>query len=138
MILRVGYWDLNPKSRDGSGAGWGQRMEFSPLSRIVLSCPILAFPRMTGKIFFPHRYPLGPLETPPYLVKLYFLLICPQLLQFFLIELISLIKINLKLQINLSNQIKLFFSKNWIILSNCSTRQYHKKKKKKNLIVQNQ
>ena len=44
---------------------------------------------------------------------------------FFLINYVSLMKIYLKLQLNLSHQIKLFFSKNWIILSKCLTRQYH-------------
>ena len=45
-------------------------------------------------------------------VKLYFLLICLELLQLFLIKPVLLIKIFLKLQINLSHQIKLIFSKN--------------------------
>ena len=45
-------------------------------------------------------------------VKLYFLLICLELLQLFLIKLVLLIKIFLKLQINLSHQIKLIFCKN--------------------------
>ena len=49
---------------------------------------------------------------------------------FFLIKHISLIKIYLKLQINLSQQIKLIFSKNWLILSKCLTKQYHSKNKK--------
>ena len=68
-------------------------------------------PRMTGKIFLPNLRLLGLRETIPHLVKLYFLLICSQLLQLFLIKLVSLIKIYLKLQINLSYQIKLIFSK---------------------------
>ena len=61
-----------------------------------------------------------------------------------LIKLVSLIKIYLKLKINLSHQIKLIFSKNWIILLKCLTRQYHQKKKKKkpkqnkNLLIKNQ
>ena len=37
----------------------------------------------------------------------------------------------MKLKIDLSHQIKLFFSKNWIILLKCLTKLYHKKKKKK-------
>ena len=45
-------------------------------------------------------------------------------------------KNNLKLQINLSHQIKLIFSKNWIILLKCLTRQYHNKNK--NRIIKNQ
>ena len=28
--------------KDGNGAGWGRRMGFSSLSRMILSCPILA------------------------------------------------------------------------------------------------
>ena len=64
---------------------------------------------MTGKILLPHPHPLGPRESPPHLVKLYFL---PTIIQLFLIKLVSLIKIYLKLQINLSHQIKPIFSKN--------------------------
>ena len=56
--------------------------------------------------------PLGPRKSSSYPVKLYFLLICLQLLQLFLIKLDSLIKIYLKLQISLSHQIKQIFSKN--------------------------
>ena len=36
----------------------------------------------------------------------------------------------MKLQINLSQQNKLIFSKNWLILSKCLTKQYHSKNKK--------
>ena len=79
----------------------------------VLSHPCLAPPRMTEKIFLPNSRPLDPCEAPPHPVKLYFLLICLLLLQFFFfMKLISLVKIYLKLQINLSHQIKLIFSKN--------------------------
>ena len=39
--------------------------------------PTHAPPLMTGKIFLPYPSPLGPWEALPYLVKLYFLLICP-------------------------------------------------------------
>ena len=56
----------------------------------------------------PLRGPRSP--VPPR--KTYFLLICSQLLQLFLIKPVLLIKIYLKLQINLSHQIKLIFSKN--------------------------
>ena len=76
----------------------------------VLSYPCLA--SHDRKNFLPHPRPLAPHKTPPHLVKLYFLLICPQLLQLFLIKPVSLIKIYLKLQINLSYQIKLIFSEN--------------------------
>ena len=90
-------------SRDGNGAGWVRRMVYSPPPCIVLSYPILTSPRMKGKIFLPHPRPLGPREAPTHPVKLYYLLICPQLLQLFLIKPISLIKIYLKLLINLSH-----------------------------------
>ena len=72
----------------------------------------LTHPCMMGKIFLPHPRPLEPHKLLPHFVKLYFLLICQQLLQLFLIKFISLIKIYLKLPINLSHQIKLIFSKN--------------------------
>ena len=96
-----------------------------------------------GENFVVPSLPLGPCESLPHLVKLYFLLICPQLLQLFSIKPVSLIKIYLKLQINLSHQIKLIFSKNWIILLKFLTKLYHKKTKtknktNKNLIIQNQ
>ena len=68
-----------------------------------------------GEFFFAPSGPLGPREASTYPVKLYLLLICPQLLHFFLIKPISLIKIYLKLHINLFHQIKLIFSKKWII-----------------------
>ena len=83
----------------------------------------------------PHSRFLGFCEDPSHPAKLYFLLICPQLLQLFLIKLVLLIKIYLKLQINLFHQIKLIYSKNWIILFKCLTRQYPNKNK--NLIIQN-
>ena len=79
--------------------------------------------------------PSPPLGAPPHLVKLYYLLICPQLLQLFLIKLISLIKIYLKLQINLSHQIKLIFSKK---LNNIIKMFNKKISPKKNLKIQNQ
>ena len=53
--------------RDGNGAGWGRRMGSSSLPRMVLSCPILARPHMTGKTFSPHPYPLGPPKSRPIL-----------------------------------------------------------------------
>ena len=67
--------------RMAMGQGW--RMGSSSPLRMILFCPISVPPCMTGKIFLPHPYPLGPYKAPPHLVKLYFLLICPQLLQFF-------------------------------------------------------
>ena len=125
-------------SRDGNGAGRGQRMKSSPPPCMVLFYPIPtpSLSCMMGEIFLPYPRPLEPHEAPSHPAKLYFLLICPQFLIFFLIKPISLIKIYLKLQINLSHQIKLIFSKYWIILSNCLTRHYHNKNK--NIIVQNQ
>ena len=57
----------------------------------------------------PHPHPLGPCEAPPHPVKLYFLLIFPSTI--FLMKPISLIKIYLKLQLNLSHQIKSIFRK---------------------------
>ena len=68
-----------------------------------------------GKIFLPHPRPLGPYEVPLQPVKLYFLLNCPTTSTIFLMKSISLIKIYLKLQLNLSHQIKSIFKKNWII-----------------------
>ena len=64
---------------------------------------------MTGKIFSPYPRPLGPYEAPPYPVKLYFLLILPITSIIFLMKLILLIKVYLKLQLNLSRQIKSIF-----------------------------
>ena len=100
-------------TRDGNGVGWGRRIGSSPLSHIVLSWSIPALSHMTEKFLLPHPHPLGPHKASSHPVKLYFLLICPQLLLFFfLIKPISLIKICLKLQINSFRQIKLIFSKN--------------------------
>ena len=83
----------------GGAEGWGLR-------------PRPALPCMTGKTFSPHPHPLGPREAPPHPVKLYFLLICPTISTIFLMKPISLIKIYLKLQLNLSYQIKSIFRKN--------------------------
>ena len=106
--------------RDCNGVEWVRRMGSSPPSRMVLSYSIPAPPsQQDRKIFLPNSHPLGPHEILPYPVKLYFLFICPLLLQFFLIKFVSLIKIYLKLQINLSHQIKLIFSKNLIIFLKC-------------------
>ena len=62
-----------------------------PQSRMVLSYHIPTQPCMMGKILLANL---------------------PQLLQLFLINPVLLIKIYLKLQINLSHQLKLIFSKN--------------------------
>ena len=121
--------------RDDNGVGQVRSMESFPSPCMILSYPIPALPRMMGKIFLLYPCPLSPYKTLPYLVKLYFLSIYPQLLQLFLIKPVLLIKIYLKLQIILFHQIKLIFSKNWIILLKCLIRQYHNKNK--NLITQN-
>ena len=94
----------------------------SPLS-MILSYPICAPSRMTGKTFSPYPCPLGTREAPPHPVKLYFLLICPTTSTIFLMKPISLIKIYLKLQLNLSHQIKSFFKKKLNNISKCLTRQ---------------
>ena len=84
---------------------------FSAPYGFVLPHPRPAPPHMIGKTFPPHPYPLGPYETPLHLIKLYFLLIYPITSTIFLMKPISLIKIYLKLQLNLSNQIKSIFKK---------------------------
>ena len=119
--------------RDGNGAGQGQRMGSSSPPRMVLSYPIPATPsppRMMRKTFSPHLRPLGPREAPPHPVKLYCLLIYPTTSTIFLMKPISLIKIFLKLQLNLSHKIKSIFRKKLNNISKCLTRQSLKKKKK--------
>ena len=96
---------------DGNGVRQGRRMGSLSLLRMVLSCPILVPPRMTEKTFSSHPRPLGPREALLHPVKLYFLLICPTISTIFLMKPISLIKIYLKLQPNLSHQIKSIFRK---------------------------
>ena len=118
------------------GQGGSERWDLCLRLAWFFFIPSLPPPYMTVKIFLLHPRPLESYETPPHPVKLNFLLICPQLLHLFLIKPISLIKIYLKLKINLSYQIKLIFSKNWIILLMCLIIQYHNKNK--NLIIQNQ
>ena len=83
------------KLREGNGAGRVWRMGFSLPSHMVLSYLIPAWDM--GNIFLPYPCPLGPRKAPLHPVKLYFLLICLQLFQLFLI--------------NLSHQIKLIFRK---------------------------
>ena len=61
--------------------------------------------------------PLGAPRNPAHLVKLYFMLICPTTSTIFLMKPLSLIKIYLKLKLNLSHQIKSIFRKHWIIYS---------------------
>ena len=88
--------------RDGNGAGWGQRMESSSLPRPA--------PHDEEDFLTPFL-PLGPREASPHPIKLYFLLIFPATSTIFLMKPISLIKIYLKLQLNLSHQIKSIFRK---------------------------
>ena len=118
----------------GMALGWGWRTESSFPPRMVLSCPILAPPHMMGKIFSLRPHLLGPYEALLHLIKLYFLLICPIISIIFLMKTISLIKIYLKLQLNLSYQIKSIFRKILNNISKCLTRKSPKEKKKK-LIV---
>ena len=65
-----------------------------------------------GENFLTPSLPFG---APPQPVKLHFLLICPTTSTIFLMKPISLMQIHLKLQLNLSHQIKSIFRKNWII-----------------------
>ena len=67
----------------------------------------------------PSLPPLRPHKVPSYTVKLYFLLICPTISTIFLMKPISLIKIYLKLQLNLSHQIKSIFWKKLNNISKC-------------------
>ena len=124
----------NIQCKDGNGVGRGRRMGSSSPLHMVLSYPILASPYLIRKTFSPHPHPLGPCEASLHPVKLYFLLICPTTSTIFLMKLISLIKIYLKLQLNLSHQIKSIFRKKLNNISKCLIRQSFKKKKK-NLIV---
>ena len=116
------------------GEHWrGQRMGLHPC--LIWFFLALFLPCMHDEenfLTWSSAYPSGPHKAPPHSVKFYFLLICPTTATI-LIKLVSLIKIYLKLQLNLSHKINLIFSKNWIILSKCLTRQYHNKKK--NVIV---
>ena len=130
------YVKFNGRAWGWQWGGAGSKDGVFAPTRMVSSYPIPAPPYMTNKIFLPHPRPFRPCEASPHPIKLYFLLISPQLLQLFLIKPFSLIKIYLRLIINLSHQIKLIFSKNWIVLLKCLTRQYHNKNK--NLIIPNQ
>ena len=87
-------------------------MGFSFPPCMILSCPIPALPHMIRKTFSLHPRPLRPGEVSPHPVKLNFLLIFPTTSTIFLMKPILLIKIYLKLQLNLSHQIKSIFRKN--------------------------
>ena len=83
------------------------RGEVGSKDGVIVPAPL----RMTGNTFSPHPRSLGPREAPPYPVKLYFLLIYPSTSTIFLMKLILLIKIYLKLQLNLSYKIKSILEK---------------------------
>ena len=100
-------------TRDGNGAGPKAGVFIPAPHDFVLPHPCL--PYKTGKVSLPHPCPLRPRKALSHSVKLYFLLICPTISTIFLMKHISLIKIYLKLQLNLSHQIKSIFRKNWII-----------------------
>ena len=109
----------------GMTMGQGGRMRSLSPPHMVLSCLILAPPRMMRKTFSPHPRPSGSREVPPHPVKLYFLLICSTTSTtstIFLMKPTSLIKIYLKLQLN--------FQKKLNNISKCLIRQSPKKKKK--------
>ena len=111
-------WD--DQSRDGNGVRQGRRMGSLPPPSIILSYPIPAPPRPAWQEKF--SYPFPPFKAPRNLTpprKTLHLIDLPTAITIFLIKHVSLIKIYLKLQLNLSYQIKLFFSKNYIILFEC-------------------
>ena len=126
-------WIRRDKIRDGNGAGrdkaegWGLRPCLTWFC-LAPSLPYPALPHMMGNTFSPHPHLLGPRETLLHPVKLNFLLICPTTNTIFLMKPISLIKIYLKLQLNLSHQIKSIFRKKLNNISKCLTRQLLKKK----------
>ena len=115
--FNVGSCGVGMAMGRGGAKGWGLHPR-PAWFYLAPSSPRPAPPRITGKTFSPHPRPLGPYEAPPHPVKLYFLLICPTTNTIFLMKPISLIKIYLKLQLNLSHQIKSIFRKNWIIYPN--------------------
>ena len=101
---------LNFAVRDENGVGRGgagRVRRIRSLPRPVKFCLTPFLPRLASQDWKNFLTP-----SSPHPLKLYFLLIYPQLLQFFLIKPVLLIKIYLKLQINLSHKIKLIFSKN--------------------------
>ena len=100
----VGFLEVGMAMGRGGSEGWGLRPNPQDF--------VFPHSRMTGKIFLPHPYLLGPHKAPSYPVKLHFLLIYPTTSTNFLMKPISLIKLYLKLQLNLSYQIKLIFRKN--------------------------
>ena len=86
---------------------------------------VLLYPRPIlhdGENFLTPSLPLGPRKSLPHFVKLYILLICLTISTIFLMKLILLIKIYLKLQLNLSHQIKSIFRKKLNSISKSLTR----------------
>ena len=114
--------------RGGNEVGRVQTIGSSSSLCMVLSYPIFAPPYPAShdrKNFLTSFPPLGTPWSPiPSYKTLFLINLLTSITIFFFIKPISLIKIYLKLQINLSYQIKLNFSKNWIILLKCLTRQY--------------
>ena len=116
--------------------GWGLR---SNPTRFCLT-QSQPHPAWWGNFFYPIPTPWDPANPRPPR-KILLLVNLPTTITIFLIKPVSLIKIYLKLQINLSHQIKLIFSKNWIILLKRLTKLSHKKQKtkqNKKFIIQNQ
>ena len=95
---------------DGNGVGRGRRPHPSSPPCMVLSYPIPSQTRMAGKTFSSHPRPIGPHETPPHLVKLYFLLICSTISTIFFSETYFINKNILKIITKFipSNQINFF------------------------------
>ena len=123
-------------TRDGNGAGRGGAKGWGIRPCPAWFCLAPSSSRLhDGENFLTPSPPLGGPWSPalPYPVKLYFLLICPTTSTIFLMKHISLIKIYLILQLNLSHKIKSIFRKKLNNISKCLTRQ--SQKKKKNLIV---
>ena len=114
--------------RGGNEVGRVQTIGSSSSPCMVLSYPISAppYPASHDKENFLTSFPsLGTPWSPiPSYKTLFLINLLTIITIFFFIKPISLIKIYLKLQINLSYQIKLNFSKNWIILLKCLTTQY--------------
>ena len=99
MVSVMRHIHLGMAMGRGGAEGWGLR------PRPAWFCLATSPPRPAwrGILSHPNPAPWGPHEPPPHLVKLYFLLICPTTSTIFLMKPISLIKIYLKLQLNLSH-----------------------------------
>ena len=121
---------INLRSKGGTSSWFGFPNRFSyvlgwqwggtgPKDRVFV-------PTLHGFVL-PHPRHLGPREARSHPVKLYFLLIYPTTSTIFLMKPISLIKIYLKLQLNLSHQIKSLFRKKLNNISKHLTRWLQKK-----------